>query len=388
MTRTIGIELNKFPSIPATLVNSTTKTPLNKLSVNMKKLFHHYFLAKYGDDANDTGVYEYERMLTTGSDWRFRGAGIGGDKESKRNASNELGKAFARWFLDEHLSITYFCPLEYLLGRKNPDGTQWKRKDYGDLPDYVCGKTNTDVNLLEAKGRYQSVTFRTKEFNNFRAQIQRAQLLDAQGCLLQVKGFISVARWATEDRPRVSSKLLVEDPSTEGEPTGSNGYPRYVGLSMVAGHYAAVLERLQLPLHAEVVRDFERMPEQTGARRGIWKCISGSLSGRRFVGGVLPDRFVSTWGPWWPFLEGVELQRFGRFIRRDSPFVLAPPMRFFGLEEEVFQRVLEVGRRGPAAAAEILPVEVPAHMGSLSLLRDGTVIGPVDYFEPVGIMDL
>lgn len=388
MTRTIEFELNEFPSTPATLVDPTTNAPLDTLSVDVKKLFHHYFLAKYGDDAEDTGVYEYERGLTAGPDWRFRGAGIGADKEAKRNVSNELGKGFARWFLYEHLGITYFCPIEGLLGRKNPDGTEWKRKDDGDLPDYVCGKTKADVNLLEAKGRYRSVTFRTKDFSEFRAQIQRAQLLDAQGHALQVKGFISAARWATAETPRVRSKLLVEDPSTDGKPPDSDGYPRQVGLSMVAGHYAPVLAGLQLPLHAEAIRDLRRLSEQTGARRGIWQCISGPLSGRRFVGGVIPDRFARTWGPWWPFLDEIDLPPFWRLVRYESPFVLAPPMRFFALEEGVFRQVLGVGHRGLDAAADIEPVAVPEQTGSLSLLRDGTILGSVDYFEPVAVMEL
>jgi hypothetical protein len=84
--------------------------------------------------------------------------------------------------------------LEFLL-KSAEIGT---RRTNGDLPDYVCGKDKTDVNLLEAKGRYRSVTFKSREFEDFRAQIDRAQLLGTDGKPMRVKGFISAMRWATE----------------------------------------------------------------------------------------------------------------------------------------------------------------------------------------------
>jgi len=173
LTRTIEIELNKFPQTPLALLDSTTKAAVGQVTLVVKKLFHHYFLAKYPDSAEDTGIYEYEGQITSGPDWRFKGGGIGADKESKRNVSNELGKAFARWFLYQHLGFTYFTPLDDLLNRPNTDGSKWTRHSKGDLPDYVCGKDAKDVNLLEAKGRYSSVSFRTKDFQSFRDQVQQ-----------------------------------------------------------------------------------------------------------------------------------------------------------------------------------------------------------------------
>jgi hypothetical protein len=388
MTRTIELALNNFSTTPTTLVDPATNAPTVTLNVGVKALLHHCYRAKFGEGVEDTGVYEYEPRLSTGPDWRFRGSGIGADKEAKRNVSNELGKGFARWFHYEHMGFTYFCPFEDLLGRKNLDGSEWTRKEAGDLPDYVCGKNSRDVNLLEAKGRYRPLSFKTKEFAEFRAQIQRARLLDAQRKPLRVKGFISAARWATEETPGVRSKLLVEDPSTDGDAPGQEGYPQQVGLSMVVGHYAPVLDRLQLPVHADAIRRLRQVPNQTGAKRAIWACIAGALRGRRFVGGVLPDRFTRGWGPTWPFFEEVELQRIWHSVRHDSLFLLAPPMRFFGVEEVILRRVLAVAHRGIEAAENIEPAAVPDSTGSLSVHRDGTVLGPVDYFEPVGVLDL
>jgi hypothetical protein len=209
-TRTIALALNKFPALPATLTDPATKAAVGTLPVGVKDLLHHHYLAKHGDDGLDDGVYENERRLTAGPDWRFRGAGIGIDTESRRNGSNEFGKAFARWFLATHFGFTYFCPFNEAMKGGNPDGSTWRRRSAGDLPDFVCGKGERDVNLLEAKGRYSSVTFRRKEFEEFRAQIERVQLIDPEGHALQVKGYISAARWATEATPRVRSQLLVE----------------------------------------------------------------------------------------------------------------------------------------------------------------------------------
>lgn len=393
-TRTFDLELNKFGTIPPALVDPKTKAPVAFVTAEVKALFHHYFLAKYGEGVEDRGEYEYEQQLTAGTDWRFKGSGIGADKESKKHVSNEIAKGFARWFHYEHLGFTYFCPFEDLLDRKNVDGSVWRRKEDGDLPDYVCGESERHPNLLEVKGRYRAMSFKRKEFDGYRQQIQRAELVDGNGAALQVKGFISVSRWATEETPRVRTKLLVEDPTTEGDPPSPDGYPRGVGRAMIAGHYIAALARLHLPLFADAIREGRTVPEQATARRRIWECIDGPLAGRRFVGGILAEGAgTGAWGPWSPYIWAI-LDEFGprpwRQLWRmsDAPFVLSPPMRFFGVEQATMRVVKRIAREGLEAAASIEPTVVPEDTGSLSLLRDGTVLGPADYFEPVGVMEL
>jgi hypothetical protein len=49
--------------------------------------------------------------------------------------------------------------------------------------------------------------------------------------------------------------------------------------------------------------------------------------------------------------------------------------------------VLTVARAEDNSAHQIEAIGVPEQTGSLSLLRDGTVLGPADYFEPVGIRE-
>ena len=50
--------------------------------------------------------------------------------------------------------------------------------------------------------------------------------------------------------------------------------------------------------------------------------------------------------------------------------------------------LLTATRRDGAAAEELVIADVPDETGSLSVLRDGTVLGPADYFEPVDVMEL
>ena len=386
MNRSIVLALNQFPVPPPKLTGLAGQLASGaEIVCDVKSVMHHYFLAKFGASAEDRGSYEYEGFLTEGPDWRFRGRGIGADKESKRNVSNELAKGLARWFFDNYLDFTYFCPFEDLVGRVNDDGSQWKRAADGDLPDYVCGKGVPDPNLLEVKGRYESVTFAAKKFSEFRAQIQRAALVNSSGASIQVKGFVSVARWATQDTPRVRTRLLVEDPVTRGEPPGANGFPPAIGRAMVRGHYGPVLAMLQLPLHAAAIRAGQMIVDQTGATRGVWECVWGGLKGRRFIGGLLPGS--ADFGcalPWW-FLNADILGTFWQAIQWGSPFVLAPAPQFFGLEEHVMKTLLDAIRLD-REARDIPIAEVPQDLNGLSMHRDGTVLGPASYFRPVGVL--
>jgi hypothetical protein len=385
MTRTIELALNAFTKVPPTLLDPKTKGVTSPITFDAKSVLHHYFVAKYGDDTADPCCYEYEIGLTSGPDWRFRKGGIGRDTESKRNISNELGKGFARWFLYEHLGFTYFCPLGDLLDRKNADGSRWTRVSKGDLPDYVCGPDDRQVHLLEAKGRYSPVAFNTQAFAGFRAQIQRAALLDGKGAPISVKGFISAARWATERSPRIRARLNVEDPRTEGREVGQEGFPRPVGVAMVVGHYSPVLTALNLPIHAAALRSAGRAPERAGVTRGIWRCNAGPLEGRRFVGGIVAEPGAHVL---WPFWFDWYFEPPTRLQLRTFPFFLAPSPRFFGVEEHVFHQVLDVSRGGIGLDRVIEPINVPEETRSLSLLRDGTVLGPARYFEPVDVIDL
>ncbi|CAM3188435.1 hypothetical protein [Janthinobacterium lividum] len=374
--RTIELALDQFPTIPNTLLDAGGGV-LKSLEVPLMDLFRHYWAAKYGDDLPKSSSFEYLSQITSGTDWRTKGRGIGSDTESKRNISNELGKAFARWFMYTHVGYTYFCPFSDAITRSKDGGPRWSRRTKGDLPDYVCGiDSRRGISLLEAKGRYSSVTFATKEFESFREQLGRACLHDANGVELAVKGFICAARWGTESQPRVNSKLWVEDPWTEGRRTDS--YPEEIGVSMVLGHYAAVYQKLQLPVIADSLRfAFPLRAAAARQRRGIWRCNAGPLAGREFVGGIIPPTGVID----------------GRFIIRNywdvDPFVLSPPLQFFGIERKRFHIIVRAAAfQGNTVELDLDDIYIPENLGAISLLRDGTVLAPADYFDRTGIVDV
>jgi hypothetical protein len=370
--RVIQLLIKDFPIIPAALLDST-KNAVKSIEVPIKELRHHYYLAKYGSDPYD-GEFEYLKFITKGPDWRMAGAGIGADKESRRNVSNELGKAFARWFMSKYLGHNYFCDFDVAMKRSATEAHKWSRREPGDLPDYVCGRDEKDVNLLEAKGRYESVAFANAGFKKFREQIARARLCDASGQELAVKGFISVARWATEETPKTKSTLLVEDPWTEGRQDGE--YPRSAGRSMVLGHYVSALDRLQLPVLADSLRFSHALPAQgSGERRAIWACRTGPLQGKEFVGGIIPgSRHAYGWSDYYH----------NWFHETD---VLLPPFEFFGLERSTFEGLIRAARASRMDLPAIEPVEVPEALGSISLLRDGSVLGPASYFKRIDVME-
>ena len=375
--RTIELALNQFPTIPDTLLDATGKV-LESVEVPLKDLFRHYWAAKYGEDLPKSGNFEYLRHITSGLDWRTKGRGIGADTESKRNISNELGKAFARWFMYTHVGHTYFCPFSDAIARSQQGTHRWSRRSKGDLPDYVCGiDSRTPIFLLEAKGRYTSVTFATQEFETFREQLSRASLHDAKGNELAVKGFICATRWATAAQPRVNSKLWVEDPWTEGQRTDS--YPEEIGVSMVLGHYASVFHKLQLPVLADSLR-FAFPLRAAGLRRGVWRCNTGPLAGREFVGGIIPYDDL--------FNRRVQDRNY-RNYRNYDPFVLNPPLQFFGIERERFHIIVRAAAlQANIRALDLNDIHIPESLGAISLLRDGTVLAPADYFDPSDIIDV
>ena len=373
--KTIKLGIDKFNLIPQGL-NGYDANP-REIEFETGKLFHHFYLMKYGEDESPPGVYEYERFLADCRDWRYRGTGIGRDKESKRNVSNELAKAFTRWFLYTYEGVTYFAPFEDQFKTVYPNGYRWKKIEEGNLPDFVCGPDETNIRLAEAKGRYSSVSFSNENFEGFRGQIRRVVLEDAVGKRIGVKGYVSACQWATENTPRTKTKLLVEDPYTEGEAPLNGTYPHGIGHRMVAHHYVSVLERLMLPAHAEALQHNLTISESIGHSLSVWEVSVGPLKGKRFVGGVLPYQNA---------VSCCNYMYHG--WRRSAPF-LHPPATIFAVEENIFSQVLRVCNAGIDAAREISTLEIPEEFTSrMTVLRDGTLLAPDSYLRWVGEIEI
>jgi hypothetical protein len=50
--------------------------------------------------------------------------------------------------------------------------------------------------------------------------------------------------------------------------------------------------------------------------------------------------------------------------------------------------VLQAARAGVDQRAKLEPTLVPDELGSICLLRDGSVLGPASYFDAVGVVEV
>src|SRR5438132_653531 len=112
MSRTIIVNAKGFSCPPKGCSPPSSKGwSSDILPVNLTRLSHHLWLAKYDmPPRRPRWRSEYFDFLTDDADFRFLEDGVGADTETRRNISNELGKAMARWFGSEHLGVTRFVP--------------------------------------------------------------------------------------------------------------------------------------------------------------------------------------------------------------------------------------------------------------------------------------
>lgn len=388
MLRTVKLALNAFPKIPQSLSELSTGAPLSGLKVNLADLYHHYYLDSWGVEPPDPNPahFEHIRYLVPSSDFRFSKVGLGAAKSFKGNKSNELGQAFCRWFLSEHLGIIYIAHIEDVrdhgaLDRYGGVSVKTNKDKEGSGPDYFCVSGENQVHLAEAKGTRHAVGFATKEFQTWREQFDRVTVTDTNGQPVKVKGYIIAMRWAMEtDSARVLTTLSAEDPETRGERSlGDDG----LGLAYATKsiHYASSLQRLRQPLIAEALLRGFTIPEELQFRLFTWECLMPPFDGLLFVGGYFPDRVA----------RGLPFER-----TPDGKFIYTPPDpfrldiasgTFFGIEKHTFKILVEAARVGPAEVAQLRPLDGTLFAeSSLSLLPDGHIMGPIEFFRPTGII--
>lgn len=381
MQKTLALQLNKFPRTPNSLrVTPADNKPLSEMPVQLASLYHHYYLDSHGKAPPnpDPAQFEHLEFLLPCAEFRVRGDGIGVSTAIRRNRSNEFGHAFCRWFLYEHLNITYFAHIEHVLRRgvHHAFGAmRIERNGEGDTPDYFCAESVDKIFLAEAKGRHTSVSFGNAEFGTWRKQFDRVIVKDSSGHPRAVKGFIVAIRFGTEDKPSVKSTLFAEDPATPGEGEFSREEAGFVGARILMSHYSEIASKLNQPILAAALLGGFTVPEDIVFPATVWEFRIPPLQGLRFVGGYFPpsDGRVS-----------LRLEE-GKIITDSEPFRLdLRPGTFFGVEEKIFQQLVTIVRNGPQAAANVsrLPDFEPIYSG-VSLLRDGSIIGPLDFFTPV-----
>jgi hypothetical protein len=381
MQRTMGLALNKFDPMPNSLREiAGQNTPRSEIVVNLANLYHHYYHGTYGRSPPnpDPAHFEFAGELLAGDEMRLRGGGFGAFTEARRNRSNDMGHAFCRWFLHDHANITYFAHIGKILGHEMHrafEGLRIERTATGDTPDFFCAESSTRVFLAEAKGSHSKLTFKSSKFTTWRKQFTRVTVRDASGTERKLKGFIVAAQLASEAKPSMKSVLFAEDPESPGEePLSADDAPR-LGRMIVSLHYSGIAEKLNQPVLAAALAGDYAIPEDYLIQTVVWTSREPALQGRRFVGGYYP-------GP-----DGV------RPIVDDQDrisFRAADPFRldtgrgtFVGVEEKIFARVAAVARGSTALAAEIPRFgEIPPLFSAISLLQDGSILGPVEFFIP------
>lgn len=383
MQKSIMFSLNNYSVIPASLKSAFDSDLLiDELNVDAARLFHHYYLDTrgYAPPNPDPAQFEHLELLLPCTEIRVRGDGFGTGTAFRRNRSNELGQAFCRWFLYEHLGITYFAHLDSVLDR-TPDpvlrGLTVKRVQSGDTPDYFCTNSASTAFLAEAKGRTKVISFTNAEFNTWRKQFERVVVEDVNGDKYSVKGHIVATRFATEkNRASVKSTLFAEDPSSPGEQ--ELGEAPELGAMVIALHYADITAKIRQPLLTASLLSGIPVPEEIQFPATVWEFQIQPLEGKRFVGGYFPG------GDGIPPIE-----------YKDGKLALlsSNPLRldvasgtFFGIDEKIFKGLCEMGRSGVQQASQLNQIpDIRSFYSGISLLRDGTVIGPVDFFNPIGL---
>lgn len=379
MYKTLKLALNKYPTIPESLQDEQASA-VPRVDVDLARLFHHYFLDTHGvaPPNPDPSRFEHLQFLLPCRDFRVAGDGFATKSAARPSRSNEFGQALCRWFLSEHLDITYFAHMGELLGRRATHaqgGFTVEKVQSGDTPDYLCARNVTDVYLAEAKGRTSSISFASKAFQQWRDQFKRVVVKDANGRERPVKGHIVATRFATEvDNKSVQSTIYAEDPVSRGE--GSPGELPELGQRILALHYAGIATKLRQPLVAAALRSGVPVPNEIRFPSIVWQFLLPGLEKLSFIGGYFPGEGGAV-----PFeLNG------GRMLMRSGD-----PLRldiatgtFFGIEKQIFRSICSMARQGDVEALRVprLTPIAPFYSG-ISLLRDGSIVGPIEFFSPV-----
>ncbi|TVU89665.1 hypothetical protein [Vreelandella titanicae] len=387
MKREFDLKLKDFPTIPNSLRKNATKNfAKSSVDIDIARLFHHYYIDKHGKcpPSPDLSQFEPAMFLTNENAFRFSGSGFGNYPAAKQAGSNQLGQALFRWFLHDHCGITYFAHMHNCLNRSVHRGfgqIKINRVDDGDVPDYLCAKNTNQICIGEAKGRYRSIGFRTKEFDNWRNQFNRIEVVDKGGAKISVKGYIIGSRFATEKSPRVRSTIFAEDPATPGERGLSEMESDFIRKGIVSLHYARIVEKMNMPLLAAALESGSQISDELRPRATVWEFQLGIDN--------LPKRYV---GGYWPKANGFLPFRIenGKPVHNPSdPFRLdSEDPTFIGIEESIFKQVAALARSNDNAGINVSQYPDPGPFYSaISTLRDGSIVAPSEFFIPVDVVE-
>jgi hypothetical protein len=229
MNRRIQFHLNKVTPTPATLrANPAADIPASELGVNLGQLFLQYYFDSYpaGPPNPDPSSFEYLQLVSSDEDFRFHAFVAEASLIKRRAMSAEIGQAFCRLMLHDHFGVSYFAHMNDVIGKSTHpafEGIRIERVIKGDIPDYLCARKVTEPLIAEAKGRFSSIGFDTRAFDEWRQQFTRIRVLDRDKKLRSAKGYIVATRFVTgANSSKTVSATYIEDPATEGR-TSING---------------------------------------------------------------------------------------------------------------------------------------------------------------------
>lgn len=379
MHKKINFNLNKFPVVPNRLRhNPSINAAANIFEINLDRLYHHYHNDFWGISPSNANYsnFNYLSFLHSSEDFRFLAERVSINGAHKRTISYTLGQTFCRYFLYEFCNITYFAHMDKVLNKKTHpafDGLQVKRISNGDVPDYLCAESVNSIFIGEAKGRFENISFTSSEFQDWRNQFDRIKVYDKHNIPKKVKGYIVGTKFTTNKNANYNkSKILVEDPETKGEEQSKNDF--LLGRGCIAIHYSNIISKLGLEFMAYCLEEGLAMPRNYEYDLPIWQCNHPALKGQRFVGGYLSDERVN-----FRQLDNNHLIYNPNIFRvkPNSPF-------FYGIEENLFRIVKKASQGDWEILSEIRIFDVPFEMSGVSVMRDGTINGKIDYFEFVG----
>lgn len=377
MNKWFELHLNKFDPIPHDLrVEPTSEEPLERLSVPLRDVFHHLYWDSYRKRPLPTSFDFYRQIIRDCDYFCFDFA----DTEAQQGDHNKWGRGVCRWFLDSFQRIPFFANISRLEAGTTslPDGfgeIEISRRSKGNLPDYFCARSVGAFFIAEAKGRSGPVSnFDAGYFDEFRDQLGRVRVT-SDGAEQGLKGYIVATRMLHEQKVRARPCIAAEDPLV-GPPDSEPS--KQFGSWIVASHYARVLRKLRLSPYAAALEKAVVLPESFRLTTGLWECRWPSLKGKRFVGGfVAPEQEARI-----PYTKPMTL----RSLRLDLSLAGAS---FVGLAQDKYNVLRSAVYRGIEHVSEIeatdwerdqLPEEI-------TVSGDGTIIGPLEYFELVDRAD-
>jgi hypothetical protein len=385
MEKTLQFSLNKIDPIPNSLrAISSQNIPGADLPVNLTSLYHHYYLDSYDRTPPDPdpAQFEYLPFISSTKDFRLTGEGLGSNTNKRRSNSASLGQAFCRMILHDHFGIPYFAHMDRVLRRplhRAFSSIQVERIATGDAPDYFCAHSVDKVFLSEAKGRYTPISFGTKEFEVWRNQFSRVAVREQSGALRKVKGYVVATRFATEDKPRVASRVLIEDPESPGDELLTEDQTSQLSQVIVSLHYSDIALKLGQPILASALSLGYRIPDDLRIPVIVWRVTSGPLEGMLFAGGYYP---AMNGAPPFQFTQD------GKIVQSFTPFRLdVGAGTFVGVELDIFRSVVKMARVETHTNSTIGQLDerlVQPFYSAFSLLRDGSVIAPIEFFAPTG----